>query len=100
MEEKQLIEGLTEALRGGGYTKIERRSSSRSVTLSAHKGRYTAVVHIEDREAVTGPRSVINAEVPDQNAIAVLPRVPSLEGMSGSGGGEPAAKPPRRRPAR
>jgi hypothetical protein len=86
MEDKQLMEGLTEALRTGGFTGIEKRTSSRSITLSAHKGHHTAIVHIEDREATPGPRSPMNTEVPDPGEIVIRPEVPSLAGRSGSGG--------------
>ena len=85
MDEKHLMDSLAEALRAGGFTGIEKRVSSRSATVSARKGHRTAIVYIEDREAVPGPRAVINTDIPDASEIAVHPQVPSLEGISGSG---------------
>jgi hypothetical protein len=52
VENKQLVDAIADALKGGGYTGIQRRQSSRSLTISAHNGQRTAIVAL--RRSRTG----------------------------------------------
>ncbi|GGU46083.1 hypothetical protein GCM10010244_84860 [Streptomyces coeruleorubidus] len=77
-----LVKRLTEVLRAAGFDGIETRWSSRSVTVSAHMERRTAVLHIAEPD--TASRMGVNAPLSD--AIrAVRPMVPGVDSRSGSG---------------
>lgn len=89
-ENKQLVESLADALRAAGFTGLEKRFSSGSVTVSAHKGSEMAVVHIEDTSVPLRPHEQINTDRPDPTEIVVRPQVPGASGMSSSSGGAPA----------
>lgn len=101
MEDRQLVDAVTDALKGAGYVAIEKRESSRSLTLSGHKGQRTVVVHFADPEPPAGPRSSRNVDIPKASAIVTRAKVPSIPGMSGSGGPPTTPQPrPRRQSSR
>lgn len=92
MENKEFIDSLTDALKAAGYASIQKRTSSRSLTLSAHKDQRTAVFHIADPEPAPGPRFAVNPDVPDPSEIHTRAHAPSVARVSGSGGGAPPAQ--------
>ena len=86
MEERQLVDAISNALKENEFVRIQKEVSSRSITLSAHKGDRTVVVHIADPSPAPGPRFAVNPDTPEPSEIRTRARVPSLQGRSGSGG--------------
>jgi hypothetical protein len=85
MNDKQLVDSLTGALKAEGFIGIEKRRSSSSLTISAHKGQRRAVVHIADPGPPPGPRLIVNPDVPDASVIATLARAPRVAAAGASG---------------
>lgn len=93
MIEEQLIASITEALKTDGFVGLAKQKSSRSVTVTANKGERRAVIHIADPEPAPGPRSGVNAELPDTTSTVTRAFVPTPAGGSGAStnGSTPAA---------
>jgi hypothetical protein len=87
VDDAPLVDQITEALRAAGYTEIERRWSSRSVTVSGNREQRTVVLHITDPEPAAGPRSGHNIQTPRLAAIATRAWVPGVAAGSGSAAG-------------
>jgi hypothetical protein len=97
MNQDKLVTGLTDALRAEGFGRIEKRRSSRSLTISADNGPHSVVVHVVDRAVAPTLPFALNTEVPAREDVLVRAGVPGLRGRSGSGGDGKQARPTRGR---
>ncbi len=84
MIEEQLITTIMAALKTDGFVGVAKQKSSRSVTVSAHKGERRAVVHVTDPDPVAGPRSGVNPTAPQIEVTARRAFVPTPVRASGS----------------
>jgi hypothetical protein len=97
MDEKELIEGVSALLKEAGFAHLAKRSSSRSVTLSADKDNRSIVVHLADPEPAAGPRSSGSPQMLDLDSVRIRASMPGDLTTVASGSGAPAAS--KRKPA-
>jgi hypothetical protein len=71
--EHETVEKITGALQSAGFTGIETRKSSSTVTVSAQKEGITAVLHLTDTKAPPTVRTARLGTVPDFTVKAFAP---------------------------
>jgi hypothetical protein len=87
MEEKELIDGITALLKDSGFAQVAKRTSSRSVTLSAQKADRNVLVHLAGPEPAAGPRTAANPEMLAADSVRVRAGIPVGTAAVASGSG-------------
>ncbi len=93
MDENELTDGIAALLKEAGFADVEKRTSSRSVTLSAQRADRSVLVHVAGPEPAAGPRSSVNPELLRREDVRVKASMPGgLAAVASGSGGPPVTK--------